>query len=116
MLLCALCWRPPPPCPALLTWCLPRPALPVFRSTALQGTMEALEKSYFRLTSAPDPAGVRPERVLRAALARLVGLLRRREVNYFYALDQFKVGGVQWAVVFAVWGVGAVQCAGGGGV
>ncbi len=33
----------------------------------------------------------RPEPVLRAAVERLVGLLRERRVNYFYALDQFKV-------------------------
>lgn len=29
--------------------------------------------------------------MLRSALERLVGLLRERRVNYFYALDQFKV-------------------------
>lgn len=29
--------------------------------------------------------------MLRTAVARLVGLLRERRVNYFYALDQFKV-------------------------
>lgn len=32
----------------------------------------------------------RPEPVLRAALRRLVGLLRDGAVNYFYALDQLK--------------------------
>jgi hypothetical protein len=36
--------------------------------------------------------GCRPEPVLRRALDRLVSLLRERKVNYFYALDQFKVG------------------------
>lgn len=35
-------------------------------------------------------AQVRPEPVLRAALDRLVGLLRQGTVNYFYACDQFK--------------------------
>ena len=35
----------------------------------------------------------RPEPVLRRALDRLIRLLREGEVNYFYALDQFKVGG-----------------------
>ena len=42
--------------------------------------------------------------MLRAALARLLGLLRRREVNYFYALDQFKVGNSEvcgWAAAAA---------------
>ena len=57
----------------------------------VQGRCANLEKSYFRLTSAPDPAVVRPEPVLAEALARLVGLVASGEVNYFYALDQFKV-------------------------
>lgn len=57
---------------------------------AIKGTCQELEKSYFRLTSAPDPATVRPEPVLRLALDRLVALLRTKKVNYFYALDQFK--------------------------
>ena len=35
------------------------------------GTCEVPEKEYFRLTSAPDPSTVRPERVLRQALATL---------------------------------------------
>jgi hypothetical protein len=34
--------------------------------------------------------------VLRRALDRLIRLLREGEVNYFYALDQFKVGGWCW--------------------
>ncbi len=38
----------------------------------IRGTSTALEKSYFRLTSAPDPSTVRPAPVLEAALARLV--------------------------------------------
>jgi hypothetical protein len=59
----------------------------------VRGTCERLEKSYFRLTSAPDPSTVRPEPVLRAALRRL----RSREVagdpkkyNYHYLNDQLK--------------------------
>jgi hypothetical protein len=56
----------------------------------LQGTCQNLEKSYFRLTSAPDPSTVRPEPVLRRALDRLVRLIATGEVNYFYAQDQFK--------------------------
>ncbi|GFR50259.1 hypothetical protein Agub_g12445 [Astrephomene gubernaculifera] len=54
------------------------------------GTCQALEKSYFRLTSQPDPASVRPEPVLERALQRLVGLIARGEATYFYSLDQFK--------------------------
>ena len=56
----------------------------------VKGTMQDLEKSYFRLTSAPDPSTVRPEFVLRRAYERLVHLLRQGKQNYFYALDQFK--------------------------
>lgn len=57
---------------------------------AIKGTCQNLEKSYFRLTSAPDPSTVRPEPVLRRALSRLVRLISSGEVNYFYAQDQFK--------------------------
>jgi hypothetical protein len=56
----------------------------------VKGTQQELEKSYFRLTSAPAPHTVRPEAVLRRALDRLVHLLRQGKENYFYALDQFK--------------------------
>jgi hypothetical protein len=52
--------------------------------------MQELEKSYFRLTAAPDPSVVRPEPVLRKALDRLVGMLREGRANWFYACDQFK--------------------------
>ncbi|KAG2437531.1 hypothetical protein HYH02_011174 [Chlamydomonas schloesseri] len=54
------------------------------------GTSNNLEKSYFRLTSQPDPATVRPEPVLTRALDRLVRLIAAREATYFYSLDQFK--------------------------
>ncbi|KAK9810088.1 hypothetical protein WJX72_004591 [[Myrmecia] bisecta] len=56
----------------------------------IKGTCQDLEKSYFRLTSAPDPSTVRPEPVLRKALQQLVLKLRGGKENYFYALDQFK--------------------------
>jgi hypothetical protein len=57
---------------------------------AVKGTSTSLEKSYFRLTAPPDPASVRPEPVLRAALDRLVALIAAGSVSYFYAADQFK--------------------------
>ncbi len=56
----------------------------------VKGTQQELEKSYFRLTSAPAPSTVRPEAVLRRSYDRLVRLLREDKENYFYALDQFK--------------------------
>ncbi|KAL6769767.1 hypothetical protein ACKKBG_A32260 [Auxenochlorella protothecoides x Auxenochlorella symbiontica] len=57
---------------------------------AVKGTCTRLEKSYFRLTSAPDPATVRSEPVLRAALDQLVARIASGQAAYFYALDQFK--------------------------
>ncbi|KAJ1999246.1 hypothetical protein GGI04_004650 [Coemansia thaxteri] len=53
------------------------------------GTCTKLEKSYLRLTSAPDPAVVRPLPILRKTL----DLLKRKWVedsNYTYICDQFK--------------------------
>jgi hypothetical protein len=49
-------------------------------AVAIKGTNTKLEKSYFRLTSAPDPSSVRPEPVLREALA---ALLAKPERNYW---------------------------------
>ncbi len=53
------------------------------------GTSEKLEKSYLRLTSAPNPAVVRPERVLRQTLEMLK---KKWKLNgdYGYICDQFK--------------------------
>ncbi|KAJ2747384.1 hypothetical protein GGI20_000522 [Coemansia sp. BCRC 34301] len=53
------------------------------------GTCTKLEKSYLRLTSAPDPAVVRPLSILRQTL----DLLKHKWVehsNYTYVCDQFK--------------------------
>ncbi|KAI9268704.1 SAC3/GANP/Nin1/mts3/eIF-3 p25 family-domain-containing protein [Sporodiniella umbellata] len=53
------------------------------------GTSQALEKNYFRLTSAADPATVRPLEVLKKTFS----LLRKkwkREENYSYICEQFK--------------------------
>lgn len=75
---------------------------------ALRGTCKDIEKSYFRLTSAPDPSTVRPEPILRKALRRLVGLIASGDVTYFYAQDQFK-GMRQDCVVQALKGAIAVD-------
>ena len=40
---------------------------------ACEGTCQALEKDYLRLTTAPDPATIRPEPVLKKALAHVLG-------------------------------------------
>ncbi|KAL1962006.1 hypothetical protein VTN77DRAFT_697 [Rasamsonia byssochlamydoides] len=53
------------------------------------GRCQALEKNYFRLTSAPNPDTVRPLHVLE----RTLDLLKkkwRKENNYGYICDQFK--------------------------
>lgn len=53
------------------------------------GTSTRLEKPYLRLTSAPDPATVRPLPTLRRTLALLMDKWRA-ERNYAYICDQFK--------------------------
>lgn len=54
----------------------------------IKGTCQNLEKSYFRLTSAPDASTVRPENVLREALARLKSL--NPKPKWLYLNDQLK--------------------------
>lgn len=56
---------------------------------AIVGTSEALEKPYLRLTAAPDPATVRPPRVLARALAHVVAQ-HAADGDYARALEQFK--------------------------
>ncbi|CAG8545987.1 5243_t:CDS:10 [Funneliformis mosseae] len=53
------------------------------------GTCQNLEKSYLRLTSAPDPSTVRPKRILKKTLEFLKERWVREE-NYTYICDQFK--------------------------
>ncbi|ORY49459.1 hypothetical protein BCR33DRAFT_657076 [Rhizoclosmatium globosum] len=53
------------------------------------GLCQKLEKSYLRLTSAPDPATVRPLPVLRKTLD-LLGQKWKQDQNYTYICDQFK--------------------------
>ena len=58
-------------------------------SLHIVGSSTALEKSYFRLTSAPDPATVRPPAVLRQALERLLSHWAEHR-EYAYLCDQMK--------------------------
>ncbi|KAJ3279535.1 hypothetical protein HK104_001385 [Borealophlyctis nickersoniae] len=53
------------------------------------GTCKKLEKRYLRLTSAPDPANVRPLHILRQTL-ELLKEKWKNEQNYTYICDQFK--------------------------
>lgn len=63
--------------------------VPDYDEHTIIGHATKLEKSYLRLTSAPDPGTVRPLHVLRETLA----FLKRRwkeDANYAYICDQFK--------------------------
>jgi hypothetical protein len=56
----------------------------------VQGTSTSLEKDYLRLTSAPDPATVRPEPILVRAVAQLREKWAARSVEYLYMCSQLK--------------------------
>jgi hypothetical protein len=56
----------------------------------VKGTATKLEKRYLRLTTAPDPATVRPLPVLKQALEWVKGLWERKERDYLYVCDQLK--------------------------
>ena len=49
-----------------------------------------VEKSYFRLTQAPDPSEVRPEAILIEALKMLESKWGRKSADYKYIDDQFR--------------------------
>ncbi|KAK3018511.1 hypothetical protein RJ639_003684 [Escallonia herrerae] len=55
-------------------------------SLTVKGTCQDIEKRYLRLTSAPDPATVRPEEVLEKALL----MVQTSSKNYLYKCDQLK--------------------------
>ncbi|KAI7756091.1 hypothetical protein M8C21_006506 [Ambrosia artemisiifolia] len=55
-------------------------------SLTVKGTCQEIEKRYLRLTSAPDPATVRPEEVLEKALL----FVQDSPKNYLYKCDQLK--------------------------
>jgi hypothetical protein len=56
----------------------------------VKGTNMNLEKPYFRLTSAPDPSTVRPEKILKKALKLMKRKWRAREVQYRYIDEQMR--------------------------
>jgi len=56
----------------------------------IKGTCMTIEKSYFRLTSAPDPSEVRPEPVLQQALQMLESKRAEGKADYKYIDDQFR--------------------------
>ncbi|CAM6037588.1 unnamed protein product [Sphagnum compactum] len=55
-------------------------------SLTVRGTCQEVEKRYLRLTSAPDPHMVRPEEILRKALA----MVQTTTKNYLYRCEQLK--------------------------
>lgn len=59
-------------------------------SMPIVGTLEALEKRYLRLTSAPDPSTVRPEHVLQRCLAFVTQKFKTTNKQYLYINDQLK--------------------------
>ncbi|KAI8878344.1 SAC3/GANP domain-containing protein [Backusella circina FSU 941] len=60
-----------------------------YENRTVVGTSTKLEKQYLRLTSAPDPATVRPLAILKQTLALLKDKWKV-EQNYTYICDQFK--------------------------
>lgn len=56
----------------------------------VKGTCTEVAKNYFRLTSAPDPAKVRPEPVLKQALKMLKHKWETKASDYIYIDDQFR--------------------------
>jgi len=74
--------------------------LDALEGLVVKGTSTKLEKGYLRLTSAPNPAEVRPEQVLRQALGRIIAITAGRQPwpasagkesqHYFYLNDQLK--------------------------
>ena len=62
----------------------------LFQLKLMQGTCTTVEKHYYRLTSAPDPADVRPEPVLKQALKLLKSKWENKTADYTYLDNQFR--------------------------
>ncbi|CAD5119078.1 DgyrCDS7723 [Dimorphilus gyrociliatus] len=58
-------------------------------SMTIEGTASNLEKPYLRLTAAPDPSTVRPQRILEKALQHVKRKWKSDE-NYYYVCEQLK--------------------------
>ncbi|OQR91033.1 leukocyte receptor cluster member 8 [Achlya hypogyna] len=56
----------------------------------IKGTSSVIEKDYLRLTSAPNPASVRPEPVLAQALKLVESKWRAKSCDYTYVCNQMK--------------------------
>ena len=56
----------------------------------IKGTSNLVEKVFYRLTSAPDPADVRPEPVLQLALKMLEAKWLEKKAGFKYIDDQFR--------------------------
>ncbi|CAK65206.1 unnamed protein product (macronuclear) [Paramecium tetraurelia] len=54
------------------------------------GTCEDLEKPYFRLTGLPDPNMIRPEHILKKALAQLLDKWKNCQADYNFIIEQFR--------------------------
>lgn len=56
----------------------------------IKGTCQTVEKEYLRLTSAPHPSTVRPEPILKEALALIKKKWKKGKCDYVYACSQLK--------------------------
>ncbi|PVH14235.1 uncharacterized protein CXQ87_002362 [Candidozyma duobushaemuli] len=60
------------------------------RQPTFVGTSQALEKSFLRLTSEPNPANVRPQKVLQKCLPFVLNRYYSENLSYVYINDQLK--------------------------
>lgn len=54
------------------------------------GTCQEIEKIFFRTSSLPDPANVRPEHILKKSYELMKTYIKNNEKDYKYLRDQFK--------------------------